>query len=108
MFVSPERAALIKVKRKAGTWSECQSVLSNVNKNFQRRVRKAGVNDVTMHDLLQSCLTNWARSSSIHVVRELAGHNDINTTQKLYLAVTEQDMNNAREATANALLLDPK
>ncbi len=107
-FVPPERIEWIQERRKGGTWREGQSVLNNVNKNFQRRASKAGVNSVSLHDLRRSCLTNWARALPIHVVRELAGHADIATTQRFYLAVTEQDMNAAREATANALQLDPK
>lgn len=108
VFLSPARVAWIKAKREAGTWSEGQDVLNNVNKNFQRRASTAGVANVSVHDLRRSCLTNWVRALPIHVVRELAGHADIATIQRYYLTVSAPDLLNAREVSASALLVDPK
>ena len=80
----------------------------NVRRDFKRLTGKAGVTGVSLHDLRRSCLTNWARCLPVHVVRELAGHADITTTQQFYLSVTVDDLLKAREVTANALLLDAR
>ena len=42
-----------------------------------------------------------------HVVRELAGHSDIETTQTYYLSVQEDDLAKAREVQSAILELDP-
>jgi site-specific recombinase XerD len=41
---------------------------------------------------------NWARSLPIHVTQKLAGYADIQTTQKYYLSVQEEDLRAARRA----------
>lgn len=41
-------------------------------------------------------------------MRDLAGHADIRTTLKYYVSIRDEEMEQAREITANALLLDPK
>lgn len=46
---------------------------------------------------LETCITTWARSS-IHVTQKLAGHADIQTTQRYYLSVQEEDLRAARRA----------
>jgi integrase len=57
------------------------------------------VGKFTLHDLRRSCITNWARQGlPIHVTQKLAGHADINTTQKFYLSVQDDDLNVARRA----------
>ena len=50
----------------------------------------------TINDLRRSCITNWARKLRIDVVRQLAGHADINTTKKYYLSVQEEDIRKAK------------
>jgi len=57
----------------------------------------------TFHDLRRSCITNWAKVLPIHVVQELAGHSDIKTAQRHYLAVREDDMEAARQAQSAIL-----
>jgi len=65
----------------------------------------------TLHDLRRSCITNWAKVLPIYVVQKLAGHSDIKTTQKYYLAVQEEDLEMARQVQSKILkgnLTDPK
>ena len=50
----------------------------------------------TRHDLRHSCLTNWAQELPVHVVRKLAGHSDIKTTQKHYMIIRQEDMEGTR------------
>ena len=71
--------------------------------------KKSHVAACTLHDLRRSCITNWARLLPIHVVQKLAGHSDIKTTQKYYLAVEESDLENARQAQSSIVdnLTDP-
>jgi integrase len=45
-----------------------------------------------LHDLRRSTITNWAKELPIQVVQQLAGHSDISTTRKYYLAVQPEDM----------------
>ena len=61
-----------------------------------------------LHDLRRSAITHWAGRLSAAVVQELAGHVDIKTTLKYYVKVRPEDLAEAREVTARALLLDPK
>lgn len=61
-------------------------------------LKRAGIGKYTLHDLRRSCITNWARRGTpIHVAQKLAGHADIQTTQKFYLSVQEEDLQAARE-----------
>jgi integrase len=72
---------------------------------------RACIESFTLHDLRRSCITNWAQVLPIHVVQRLAGHSDITTTQRYYLAVRESDMERARQFQSEILgadLTDPK
>lgn len=103
VFVSPARVAWILAKRKAGTWSEGQQVLNNLNKNFHGLVSKAGVQTACIHDLRRSAITHWARKLASPIVKDLAGHSDINTTLRYYTKIREADKAEARTVTANAV-----
>jgi hypothetical protein len=67
---------------------------------------KASVTGCVLHDLRRSCITNWAHILPIHVVQKLAGHSDIKTTQKYYLAVRQEDMERARILQSKILAND--
>ena len=71
--------------------------LNNTLRDFSKIRRKAGIKKCTLHDLRRSAVTNWAKNLPIQVVQQLAGHSDIATTRKYYLAVREEDMNQARD-----------
>lgn len=81
-----------------GEWTETCDLINNVLRKFKTMLKRAGVGKYTLHDLRRSCITNWARSGTpIHVAQKLAGHADIQTTQKFYLSVQEDDLQAARE-----------
>lgn len=107
MFLRLHRIAWIAAKREAGSWREWQSIVNNVNKNFQRRASHAGVENITLHDLRRSAITHWSRKLSVPIVKELAGHADVKTTLQYYVSIRAEGMAEARDFTANALLLDP-
>jgi len=48
-----------------------------------------------LHDIHRSAITNWAKKLPIQVVQQLAGHSDIATTRKYYLAVRSEDLASA-------------
>lgn len=108
VFISPARAAWIRSKREAGTWAEGAEVVWNVDRDFKCIAKRAGVPNVSVHDLRRSCITNWARRVPVAVVKELAGHSDVKTTLKYYVSVSEHDRTEAREAIAEALLVNQK
>jgi len=72
-------------------------VVNNLRERFNTIRRHANVAECTMHDLRRSAITNWARQLPIQVVQTLAGHTDIKTTRKYYLAVRPEDFDSASE-----------
>ena len=78
-------------------------MMNNIKREWGQIRLAAGLQDVTIHDLRRSSITNWARVLPIHVVQELAGHANIETTRRYYLAVTQNDMAAARKATEDVL-----
>ena len=56
-----------------------------------------------IHDLRRSAITNWAQHLPIQVVQQLAGHSNITTTRKYYLAVRPEDMDSANRITNEIL-----
>ncbi|MBW2155001.1 MAG: site-specific integrase [Deltaproteobacteria bacterium] len=97
VFVSPERLDRIKKRRKIGKWHARSEVVNNLRERFNTIRRHANVAECTMHDLRRSAITNWARQLPIQVVQTLAGHTDIKTTRKYYLAVRPEDFDSASE-----------
>ena len=96
-------------------WRGSMDLVNNVLRRFQTLCRKAGVKEYAVHDLRRSCITNWAKRLPIHVVQQLAGHADINTTRNYYLSVQAEDIKKAQEVQAAVLgtipagdLTDPK
>lgn len=93
---------------------EAQAVLNDVARGFRRIVKVAGKTvaslidaegkpTVSLHELRRTCLTTWSRCVSIQDVMRLAGHSSVTTTQKYYLATTEDQFRLAREAASAAL-----
>jgi len=87
-------------------WSDEQALVNNLGRKFHKLRQKASVSYCLLHDLRRSCITNWAYILPIHVVQKLAGHSDINTTQKYYLAVRQEDMEKARILQSKILAND--
>ncbi len=107
VFIRPERAALIRAKREAGSWKTGRSLTNNLTRDFAALVRSAGVPHLSMHDLRRAAITHWARKLPAPVVQELAGHADIKTTLKHYVVIRQEDLAAAREVTAEALAPTP-
>jgi len=91
VFLSPERLWRIKQRREAGRWNARSQVVNNLNGRFHAIRHRANVPHCTVHDLRRSAITNWAGRLPIQVVQALAGHADIRTTRKYYLAVRPED-----------------
>ena len=96
-FVSPERLRRILQRRAARKWSPSSNVINNLARDFGVICGRAGVAKCTLHDLRRSAITNWAQKLPIQVVQQLAGHSDISTTRKYYLAVRSEDILSATE-----------
>jgi len=103
VFLSGDRLRRIQDAKKSGRWSGRQLVMNNLHRQFKAIRKKAGVAAVTFHDLRRTCITNWAKHLPIHVVQQLAGHSDINTTRKYYLSVQADDLEKASQVQLRIL-----
>jgi integrase len=74
---------------------------------FRAIAERAGVNDASFHDLRRTCITEWLESGMMpHEVMALAGHADLETTMRYYVATRRTMIDRAR--TASALKLTQK
>ena len=115
VFMDHGRWEYYRQQVEAGNWDPSRDLTNNVLRRFKTLCRRAGVGHYTIHDLRRSCITNWAKELPIHVVQQLAGHSDINTTRQFYLSVQPEDMEKAKAVQAsvvtgipNERLTDPK
>jgi len=92
LFIRPERLTRIQARIATGRWRPGAEVINNLPEGFAAIRRRANVAACTPHDLRRSAITNWARRLPIQVVQTLAGHADITTTRKYYLAVRPEDL----------------
>lgn len=92
IFVSPQRLRRILQRRELGKWSPTSEIINNLPRDFNALRCRASVPKCTLHDLRRSAITNWAQQLPIQVVQQLAGHSDISTTRKYYLAVRAEDL----------------
>jgi integrase len=95
VFLWPERLGIIKRRQENGSWSGVKAVRNNLNRDFHVVRKRAGVGKCTLHDLRRSAITNWAQALPIQVVQQFAGHSNITTTRKYYLAVRAEDVDRA-------------
>ena len=95
IFISVKRLKRTLQRKKDRLWNPRSNVVNNLSRDFDAIRRRAGVKDCTVHDLRRSAITNWAQKLPIQVVQQLAGHADISTTQKYYLAVRLDDLASA-------------
>ncbi len=62
-------------------------------KRWNRMIETAGLQNVTPHDLRETCLTLLAKSNvSAVIAQKLAGHSNINTTMKYYVNADDEKM----------------
>lgn len=107
VFVPPYRYDRIQNLRKQGKWTLSDARLKVIN-NFGRKFRKilghANVRNLKFHDFRNTALSNWfAQGLKEYEVMRLAGHSSFSTTHKFYLAVADDLVDRAREATTKAL-----
>ncbi len=95
IFISPQRLKRIRERQKIGKWNLRSQIINNLDRDFHILRCKAGVDYCVPHDLRRSAITNWAKKLPIQVVQQLAGHSDISTTRKYYLAVRPEDLASA-------------
>jgi integrase len=95
IFILPQRLELIKNRLENDNWSGVNSLRNNLNRDFDVVRCRAGVAKCTLHDLRRSAITNWSQALPIQVVQQFAGHSNISTTRKYYLAVREEDVRKA-------------
>lgn len=73
---------------------------NNVIRKFHVRVKRAEIKTaekkLTVHVLRKCCIQNWANELPMNVVKELAGHSSIETTNEFYSTVDKSH----REAAA--------
>jgi len=98
--ICPELSGLLREipRGQAGTVIPLGSVVrKNAWRDFQVLAKKAGVKSYPkpFHSLRKSCITDWADGFAAHVVMEWAGHQDIRTTLKYYLKVSESEYDRA-------------
>jgi len=111
VFISAERFERIRERQRLGNWNPRCQVINNLDRSFQVIRCRASIDECVIHDLRRSAITNWAKRLPIHVVQRLAGHSDIRTTQRYYLAVQECDLEEAKALQSEILgsnLTDPK
>ncbi len=64
----------------------------NVNRDWSRIRKRAGISDVTLHDLRRTYVTRLIRAGvPVPTVQDLAGHANIETTLKHYTQVNDED-----------------
>lgn len=99
VFMDAARWTQFKTAVDAGTWVSGRDLINNQLRRFQTACRRAGVPEFKLHDLRRTAITNWAKAGvPIHVAQQLAGHADLQTTQKFYLSVQDDDLAAARNA----------
>ena len=102
VFVPAARYEYIQGLRRAGRWTVewGRSPVPKFCHHFNRIRQQAGIETGTFHDLRRTCLSHWATHGlSLHEVKELAGHSQLETTERFYLAVRKDVVDRARAAS---------
>ena len=73
-------------------------------RNWKVICRKAGMLDVTFHDLRATCIKEWFENGMMpYEVQRLAGHSSIETTMNYYVGIRKVMIDRPREASSAAL-----
>ena len=106
VFVPVARYDYIQKLRDDGNWKFSDSrlkVVNNFTPQFEKILKTAGVKKGQFHDLRRTAITNWfANGMSENDVMVLAGHSNFATTHEFYLAVADDLVDRARQATAQS------
>lgn len=100
VFMEHGRWEYYRQSLESDDWRSGQDLMNNALRRFKTLCRRAGVGPNSIHDMRRSCITNWAKHLPIHVVKQLAGHSDIRTTQRYYLSVQPEDVVRAKAVQA--------
>jgi len=114
VFVPPARYDYIqnllrpKTKlRPEGRWTLSDSrlkVVNNFKRSFDKILRRAGIKTGTFHDVRRTAISSWfVNGMSEHDVMVLAGHSNFATTHEFYLAVADDLVDRARQASKEAM-----
>ena len=106
VLVPPNRYDHIQqVWRSKGKWTLSNArnkVINNFTKQFDRILAIAHVAKGTFHDIRKTAITHWFRQGlKEYEVMTLAGHANFSTTHRFYLAVANDLIDRAREATTH-------
>ena len=106
VFVPVARYDYIQKLRGQGKWKFSDSrlkIVSNFTPQFEKILKTANVKKGQFHDLRRTAITNWfANGMSENDVMVLAGHSNFATTHEFYLAVADDLVDRARQATAQS------
>jgi len=108
VLVPPARYDHVQELRRQGRWtfaSSRQKLILNFTRDFRKILRRAGIDTpAKFHDLRRTALTNWlAGGMSTFDVMTLAGHASFDTTNRFYLAVRDDLVDRARQASEQAM-----
>ena len=84
---------------------------NNTLRKFKRHCKKAGIKPkgtLSLHTMRKSCIQNWANYLPLNVVKELAGHADIKTTQAFYTTVDDEHREKAKRVIDELLATDAR
>jgi integrase len=106
VFIPSVRYKRIELQREQGTWTGRDGLypLNNFSRDFKRILQRAGIQAGEFHDLRRTCLSNWLRNGMReYEVMALAGHSSFETTHKFYVAISQDLLDRAREASLQTL-----
>lgn len=106
VFIPPYRYDHIQKRRQQNRWTERNGKcpVNNLQRQFQLIQERAGIDEGEFHDFRRTCLSNWlAHGLSEFDVMNMAGHASFQTTHRFYLAIREDLLHRARQASAQAL-----
>ncbi len=106
LLLSPSRYEAMMAARDDGRLSDNMRLCpdNNFSRIFRDMCGRAKVSGVTFHDLRRTCITEWYEAGlEWHEGMKLAGHSDVKTTMKYYVASRDTLVDKARRASQKML-----
>ncbi len=106
LLLTPTRYGRMIAARDDGRLSDHMRLCPDhqVSKTFRDMCCRAKVSGVTFHDLRRTCITEWYEAGlEWHEGMKLAGHSDVKTTIKYYVASRDTLVDKARRASQRML-----
>jgi integrase len=69
VFMDERRWAYYSQQVEADEWAVGRDLMNNMLRKFKTLCRRAKVSGFPLHDLRRSCITNWAKTTLIHVFK---------------------------------------